>query len=204
MILEFVYDYLSDASPVIFLKLDAEGRVLSMNNHARQICGELLPEMKFQDLIIDFNFTFDLKKLSDAPSGEQMLSINTLSGYPQSYMFLFKTVGKEILCFGHLDMNDVDMMRTELLSLNQELGNLSRQLHKKNAELQYALDHVKTLQGIIPVCMHCHKIRNDEKVWDRFETYLANYTEASFSHSLCQECAKKYYSDMDLYDEDET
>lgn len=204
MILESVYDYLSDAAPVLFFKLDAEGSILSMNHYARQVCGELSPGMKFQDLILDYNSIFDLKGLSDTQSGGQMFNINTQSGYPQSYMFLFKTVGKEILSFGHLDIKDMDMMRTEFLSLNQELGNLSRQLHKKNAELQYALDHVKTLQGIIPICMHCHKIRNDKQVWDQLEAYLEKHTEANFSHGICQECAKKYYPDMDIYDENET
>jgi hypothetical protein len=204
MILECVYDYLSDAAPVLFLKLDTEGTVLSMNHYARQVCGELSPGMKFQDLILDFNSIFDLKNLSDTQSGEQMFNINTLSGYPQSYLFLFKTIGEEILSFGHLDMNDIGMMRTEFLSLNQELGNLSRQLHKKNAELQYALDHVKTLQGIIPICMHCHKIRNDKQVWDRLEAYLTRHTSAELSHSICPECAVKYYPDMDIYGKNET
>jgi len=141
--IEHVYDYIFDTAPVLFFKLGAEGSVLSMNHYARQVCGELSPGMKFQDFILDFNSIFDLKNLSDTQSGEQMFNINTLSGYPQSYSFLFKPVGKEILAFGHLDIKDIDMMRTEFLALNQELGNLSRQLHKKNAELQYALDKRK-------------------------------------------------------------
>lgn len=92
-------------------------------------------------------------------------------------------------------------MRKDILSMNQDLNNLTRQLHIKNAALQYALDHVKTLQGIIPICMHCHKIRNDKQVWDQLEAYLAKHTEANFSHSICQECAKKHYPDMDIYDD---
>jgi len=198
MILESVYDYISNAAPVLFFKLDTGGSVLSMNHYARQVCGELSPGMRFQDLILDFNSIFDLKDLSDTTSGERQFSINTLSGYPQSYLFLFKPVGMEILSFGHLDIKDIDIMRTEFLSLNQELGNLSRQLHKKNAELQYALDHVKTLQGILPICMHCHKIRNDKQVWDRLEAYITKHTAAELSHGICPECAAKYYPDFDL------
>jgi len=201
MILECVYDYLSDAAPVLFFKLDAQGRILSMNHYALQVCGEPSPGMKFQDIILDLKSIFDLKDLSNNQSGGQMFNINTLSGNPQSYLFLFKTVGKEILSFGHLDIKDVDMIHKEFISLNQELGNLSRQLHKKNAELQYALDHVKTLQGIIPICMHCHKIRNDKQVWDRLETYLSKHTEATLSHSICRECAEEHYPDLDIYDE---
>ncbi len=201
MILECVYDYLSNAAPVLFFKLDTEGIVLSMNHYARQVCGELSSGMKFQDLILDFNSIFDLKNLSNTQSGEQMFNINTLSGYPQSYMFLFKTIGEEILSFGHLDMNDIDMMRTEFLSLNQELGNLSRQLHKKNVELQYALDNVKTLSGLLPICSFCKKIRDDKGYWNQIEQYIHEHSEAKFSHGICQECAKKHYPDFDLYNE---
>ena len=201
MIFEHVYDYISNAAPVLFFKLDSEGRVLSLNHYARQVCGELSPGMRFQDLILDFKSVFDLKDLSDTQSDGRLFSINTLSGGPQSYLFLFKTVGRQILSFGHLDIKDIDMTRTEILSLNQELGNLSRRLHKKNAELQYALDHVKTLQGIIPICMHCHKIRGEKQIWDKLEKYLEEHTSAELSHSLCPECAKKHYPDMDIYDD---
>ena len=201
MILEHIYDYIFYTAPVLFFKLDSEGRILSLNHHAQQVCGEISPGKRFQDLILDFNAVFDLKELSDSQSGERQFNISTLSGYPQSYLFLFKTVGREILSFGHMDVKAVDMMRTEFLALNQELGNLSRQLHKKNAELQYALDHVKTLQGIIPICMHCHNIRDDQQVWDKIEKYLTEHTSAELSHSICPECAKKYYPDMDLYDD---
>ena len=88
-------------------------------------------------------------------------------------------------------------MQSQMISLNQDLGNLNRELQKKNAELKSALDHVKTLQGIIPICMHCHKIRNDQQIWDRLEAYLSEHTNAQLSHGICPECMKKYYSDLD-------
>ena len=60
-------------------------------------------------------------------------------------------------------------------------------------ELENALDHVKTLQGIVPICMHCHKIRNDQESWERLEKYITEHTGAEFSHGLCPECAEKFY-----------
>jgi DNA-binding response OmpR family regulator len=60
-------------------------------------------------------------------------------------------------------------------------------------ELQDALDHVKTLQGLIPICMHCHKTRNDQQHWERLEMYISEHTDAEFSHGLCPDCMKKYY-----------
>ena len=64
------------------------------------------------------------------------------------------------------------------------------------AKLQDALDHVRTLQGILPICMHCHKIRSDHESWDRIEKYIAEHTDARFSHSLCPECLRKHYPDL--------
>jgi len=79
----------------------------------------------------------------------------------------------------------------------------SLELEKANKKLQKALDEIKTLKGILPICSHCRKIRDDEGYWNQIEAYFQKHSEVEFSHSICQECAKKYYSDMILYDEDE-
>jgi CheY-like chemotaxis protein len=62
--------------------------------------------------------------------------------------------------------------------------------------LEEALAHIKTLQGILPICMHCYKIRDDREVWQRLEEYIAAHTPALLSHSLCPECLDKYYHDI--------
>ncbi len=60
-------------------------------------------------------------------------------------------------------------------------------------ELKEALEHVKTLQGIIPICMHCHKIRNDKQAWDKLETYISKHSDAQSSHSICPDCLEEHY-----------
>jgi AmiR/NasT family two-component response regulator len=67
------------------------------------------------------------------------------------------------------------------------------ELRRVNAELQEALKHVKRLQGLLPICMYCHKIRTDEQSWQRLEFYISEHSEATFTHGLCPECAKKHY-----------
>jgi hypothetical protein len=49
----------------------------------------------------------------------------------------------------------------------------------------------------------CKKIRDDKGYWDQLEAYIQKHSTAEFSHGICPECAKKYYPDIDLYDEDE-
>ncbi len=70
------------------------------------------------------------------------------------------------------------------------------QLEKKVVELEAALDHVKQLQGLLPICMHCKRIRDGKDSWQQLEKYISEHSEAEFSHSLCQECREKYYPEM--------
>lgn len=68
-------------------------------------------------------------------------------------------------------------------------------------QLKVALDKVKTLKGLLPICSHCKKIRDDQGYWKSLESYIFEHSDAELSHSICQECAKKYYPDMDIYEE---
>jgi hypothetical protein len=49
------------------------------------------------------------------------------------------------------------------------------------------------LQGILPICSHCHRIRNDRETWDLLEKYITEHSEARFSHGVCPDCATTYY-----------
>jgi phosphoserine phosphatase RsbU/P len=79
------------------------------------------------------------------------------------------------------------------LEVGRRIVTLQGALRSRLIELQGALDHIKTLQGIIPICMHCHKIRNDADSWDRVESYIEQHSDATFSHGLCPVCLDKYY-----------
>jgi len=60
-------------------------------------------------------------------------------------------------------------------------------------ELQTALERVKTLSGMLPICASCKKIRDDQGYWNQIESYIAKHSEAEFSHGICPECARKLY-----------
>jgi PAS domain S-box-containing protein len=65
-------------------------------------------------------------------------------------------------------------------------------------KLQDALQKVKTLRGIIPICASCKKIRDDKGYWNQIEKYIKEHSDADFSHGICPECAKRLYPDLDL------
>jgi len=199
--LEIVFDYIYNCAPVLFFKLDRNGRIVDMNRFAARKMGPLSPDAVFSDLIVDLQNRFDLDTLVRSSENDHLLTVIEADREVESFLFEFKQSNSHILAFGHPGTKDMGKIQTQIMSLNQDLGNLNRQLQKKNAQLQSALDHVKTLQGIIPICMHCHKIRNDKQIWDKLEAYLSEHTEAQLSHGICPECIQKYYSD--LVDDDE-
>ena len=58
--------------------------------------------------------------------------------------------------------------------------------------LEEALDKIKTLHGLLPICSYCKKIRNDQNYWQQLETYIGQHSGAEFSHGICPECIEKY------------
>lgn len=64
-------------------------------------------------------------------------------------------------------------------------------------KLKEALDRVKTLSGLLPICANCKRIRNDQGYWEQIEVYVMQHSDADFSHGLCPECAKKLYGDVE-------
>jgi len=81
-------------------------------------------------------------------------------------------------------------------AMNRRLRENVEALQQANQDLENALAEVKTLSGLLPICASCQKIRNDKGYWDRIETYIQAHTEATFSHSLCPDCARKLYPDL--------
>ncbi|MFP4492193.1 MAG: two-component system response regulator, partial [Spirochaetaceae bacterium] len=60
-------------------------------------------------------------------------------------------------------------------------------------KLQTALEEVRNLRGIIPICAHCKKVRDDSGYWQNVEQYFRRYNKIEFSHGLCPECLDKLY-----------
>lgn len=83
------------------------------------------------------------------------------------------------------------------LRVGERIIRLEQDLSIKVRDLEAAVEHVKELQGMIPICMHCKRIRNQEQLWEKVETYIETRSEAKFSHALCAECLEKHYPNED-------
>ncbi len=78
--------------------------------------------------------------------------------------------------------------RKKLQHANDALAGLNDQNLDLIEQLQAALHEVRTLQGLIPICAHCKKIRDDQGYWNQMESYIQSRTEAQFTHGICPDC----------------
>jgi len=69
---------------------------------------------------------------------------------------------------------------------------------KLHIKLQEAFDNIKTLKGLLPICANCKNIRDDKGYWNQIEAYIRDHSDAEFSHSICPDCAKKLYPELEL------
>lgn len=68
-------------------------------------------------------------------------------------------------------------------------------LARLNRELRTALSEVRTLEGLIPICARCKKVRDDQGYWEGVETYISSRSDALFSHSICTSCGPELYGE---------
>jgi PAS domain S-box-containing protein len=100
------------------------------------------------------------------------------------------------------DITERKEAETELAHQRYELDEMNRELKRKVSELEAAFNHIKRLEGLMPICANCKKMLvegrdpKDDKAWVPFEEFISERTDASFTHGLCPECVKNMYSNI--------
>jgi hypothetical protein len=135
-------------------------------------------------------------------------SLTNKKGYPEGHFHLTRHLGIPIFDGDRIvgvagvgnkeEPYDESDARQITLFMNSMWGTLKRmrveqETERLIVELKDALAKVKTLSGLLPICMHCKKIRDDKGYWNELETYISEHSDADFSHGLCIECAKEFY-----------
>ena len=144
-----------------------------------QVCKALKKDPLLKDIPVIFISAMD--QLADKIKGFEVGGVDYVSKPFQTEEVLARV--RTHLTLRRLQ-RDSEMKNARLTALNQEL--------------QKALSEIKTLQGILPICSHCKKIRNDNESWEQIEAYLSAHSDAQFSHGICPDCIRKYYPDLDL------
>jgi sigma-B regulation protein RsbU (phosphoserine phosphatase) len=91
---------------------------------------------------------------------------------------------------------DPDELRARVAVGARVLG-LQQKLAERVDELQTALSNVKQLRGLLPICSYCKRIRGDDQYWQQVEGYVAQHSDAQFSHGICPSCYDKVSAELD-------
>lgn len=131
-----VFDYLQADGTVLMLVLDKDNRVIGSNGFARTITGRPLIGDAFKDVIVDFENRIDPRALASQPGGPHLINFTIHGRQPQTFYCQFLPHEDGVLVLGSVDVTEQERLRYEVLELNRDFSNLTRQLHKANASLE--------------------------------------------------------------------
>jgi len=189
---EYLLEIIDNTPAPIYLK-DRAGKYLLVNREYERLAYTTLKEIAGKT---DFDiFPEEIASLFRTQD-EEVMRLNTSLEFEETITladgeFTFITV-KFPLHDAKGDINAVGGFCTDITDRKKN------EEEKENliARLQQALDEIKTLQGVIPICSFCKKIRDDKGYWDQLENYVTQHTGANFSHSFCPSCVKKHYPEL--------
>ena len=84
------------------------------------------------------------------------------------------------------------------LQVATRIVGLQQRLSDRVTELEQALARVRQLQGLLPICAYCKRIRDDQNYWNQVETYLAEHADVQFSHGICPSCFERVIQEEPL------
>jgi sigma-B regulation protein RsbU (phosphoserine phosphatase) len=84
------------------------------------------------------------------------------------------------------------------VAVGRRVLQLQQTLEEHVAELQEALLSVHKLEGLLPICSWCKRVRNDQNYWEQLEQYLSDHMGANITHGICPECCEKWRAEGKL------
>ena len=93
---------------------------------------------------------------------------------------------------------DLSELRARL-DVGVRMIKLQQSLAERIHELEDALTHIKRLQGILPICSYCKKVRNDRNYWQQVESYFSEHADVLFSHGICPECLPRAMEEVQQF-----
>jgi PAS domain S-box-containing protein len=166
----------------------------------RERLNALLGEVRNQAKVITDEFLVNLR------GHKVILDIIPIDPEMPSVIIIMNDVterkrSEDALRKAHDELEEKVKERTlELVQVNRDLKKeieerkrAEREREKLILELTEALEKVKTLSGLLPICASCKKIRDDKGYWNQIESYIRSHSEAEFTHGLCPDCLRKLY-----------
>jgi len=141
------------------------------------LCRQLKADERYRDIPVIF-----ITAMSDGDSELNGLQLGAVDYIAKP--FFISHVRQRIKI--HLELKH----RNELLQEQRAV------LEARTLELENALMRIKRLEGLIPICMYCKKIRNTGEIWQNLEEYLIEHSDASFTHGMCPDCLEKHMNGL--------
>lgn len=133
---EFIFTFTMEEADILLVVMTQQGVIEKASKSAERLVGSDLQGVSFTKMLIDFHGNYKLEELLAPKEELQLLNIVNKQGLPLTYYFRFEQFEDKIVGIGQQDASEIDEMRRNLLSLNNDLNNLTRELHKKNVQLE--------------------------------------------------------------------
>lgn len=177
---------------LVFVVIDRNQKIKRINQRGAEILGYS------KDELIGKNW-FDLMIPEKDREKVKIVFESVISGEREMVEYfenkiLTKDGAERLFAWHNTVLRDIDGKILATVSAGEDITD--KKVYDENREklikeLQKALENIKTLKGLIPICAWCKKIRTDEGYWMKLETYLKEHTEADFTHGMCPECYEK-------------
>lgn len=161
--------------------------MVDSGQRAMEILPKVRPDLVLLDVMMPGMNGFEICR--------QIKTDKDLATLPVIFMTALDSVEDKMTGFsaGAVDYITKPFQQTEVLArIHTHIT-----LRKRERELEEALEEIKTLTGILPICSYCKQIRNDEGYWQQVEEYISEHSEALFSHGVCPSCYKKEMACLD-------
>lgn len=183
---------------IMAILLDEQGHIVYANETFETLT-QLAPtsyiKQSFLELL-DEDCRDCLEALPDGESRRLWLKFANTAVRGRRFVAHLHSVQGGFVLFGERPFLSDDDVFARMSLLNNDLMNMSRELRRRNRELEQAQERIKTLSGLIPICASCKKIRDDKGYWEQVEVYVGKHSDAVFSHAICPDCMKKLYGDL--------
>lgn len=175
------------------VSVSVDWRIFYANEHFAKMLGYTLDELlgkPFEDLLSE-------EELDDFSKQKQART----QGFSKNFERTFRTkqgadVRTLVSATAILNEDKQFVGSFGMITDISVLKDTEEKLQETIIQLRSAVKQIKTLRGIVPICMHCKNIRDDQGFWKQVEEYVREHTEAEFSHGICPDCLRTVYPDV--------
>jgi signal transduction histidine kinase len=174
---EILNNYLLKDSAIIYFCINSEGKITKANEFTKNLTGIELIGINIKEVIIDFGKSLNMSELAEKENNI-LLNIKTKTGLPSTYYFKFIKTDNSIIAIGEANNIEIELLRKNLLELNKELSNLTREVQKKNYDLKRLDEQKNYFLGVA-----AHDLRNPIGIIMGFADFLLQDLEGKLSEN---------------------